>query len=226
MLQRRTAAADTLLQRPFDHAAVPRQSPAQEYPAISTDAHVLQLVRDYPLAAVTGVCAQVGVPAYLPLIARTAPGGDRIETLIGHMARRNVAPQALEGAHPVGALFTGPDGYVSANLLTDRSWIPTWNYARVFVAGQLRFSPELTQESLDVLVEAMERDQARPWSMAEAGDRVAGLKAHIIGFTINDLTITPGFKLGQEETDTVFGEIVSGHADPDLVGWMRRMSRR
>ncbi|MFT8716797.1 FMN-binding negative transcriptional regulator [Gluconobacter potus] len=183
----------------------------------------LQLVHDYPLAAITGVSVHPGQPIHVPLVAQTEGCPERMVSLIGHMAKRNISPRALQEPQDVGVLFCGPDSYITPNLLTDRSWIPTWNYARLFVSGRITFSPELTQQSLEILIAEMERNQPAPWSMKEAGSRTECMKEHIIGFSIENLTLHPTFKLGQDEQDPVFAQIVQKHEDRVLVEWMKRM---
>ncbi|MFT9222049.1 FMN-binding negative transcriptional regulator [Gluconobacter oxydans] len=183
----------------------------------------LQLVRDYPLAAITGVSAYPGLPVHVPLIAQTQGDPEQIISFIGHMAKRNVSPQALQQSQEVGILFCGPEGYITPNLMADRSWIPTWNYARLFVSGQMTFRPELTQSSLEILIQEMEHNQPSPWGMEEAGNRVEQLKEHIIGFSIEKLIFHPLFKLGQDERDNIFSDIIQNHDDNRLVSWMKKV---
>ncbi|MFT8803316.1 MULTISPECIES: FMN-binding negative transcriptional regulator [Gluconobacter] len=180
----------------------------------------LQLIRDYPLAAITGISAYPGLPVHIPLIAKTAGDPERITSLIGHMAKRNVLPQALQKTQEVGILFCGPESYITPNLLTDRSWIPTWNYARLFVSGQITFCPELTQSSLEILIQEMEHNEPSPWSMEEAENRIEGLKEHIIGFCVENLTLHPMFKLGQDEREDIFSQIIKNHGNNKLTEWM------
>lgn len=185
----------------------------------------LQLVRDYPLAAITGVSAYPGLPVHVPLIAQTQGDPERIVSFIGHMAKRNVSPQALQKSQEVGILFCGPEGYITPNLMADRSWIPTWNYARLFVSGQMTFRPELTQSSLEILIQEMEHTQPSPWTMEEAGNRIEQLKKHIIGFCVENLTLHPTFKLGQDEMEEVFSQIIQNHNNGILTEWMRKFHK-
>ncbi|MBS1104043.1 FMN-binding negative transcriptional regulator [Gluconobacter sp. Dm-62] len=182
----------------------------------------LQLVRDYPLAAITGISIYPGLPVHIPLIAQTEGEPEQITSFIGHMAKRNVSPQALQSPQEVGILFCGPEGYITPNLLTDRSWIPTWNYARLFVSGQITFYPEITQSSLEILTQEMEQNQPAPWSMEEAGNRIERLKEHIIGFRVENLTFHPAFKLGQDEKEEIFSQIIENHNDRLLTIWMEK----
>ncbi|MCP1197389.1 FMN-binding negative transcriptional regulator [Acetobacter senegalensis] len=184
---------------------------------------IAQLIGEYPLAAVSGLSTADEMPVHLPLILETSsqPSDLSHARLIGHMARRNVTITPAAGPIAVEVMFSGPQGYVSPEVAGDRGWIPTWNYARVWARGALRFSEDLTGPSLEVLVDAMEKAHAKPWQISESGPRAEALKKHIIGFEITDITFRPSFKLGQGETPAVFDKIVSDHPDRDLTRWMR-----
>ena len=184
---------------------------------------ITQLIGEYPLAAVSGLSTADGMPVHLPLILETSGQSSDLShaRLIGHMARRNVVTTSLAGPVAVEAMFSGPQGYVSPEVVGERGWIPTWNYARVWARGALRFSEDLTGPSLEMLVDVMEEARVKPWQISESGPRVEALKKHIIGFEITNLTFCPSFKLGQGETPAVFDKIVSCHPDRNLARWMR-----
>lgn len=184
---------------------------------------ISQLIGEYPLAAVSGLSTSDGMSVHLPLILENSGRSSDLShvRLIGHVARRTIGTTSLSSSIDVEATFFGPQGYVSPEVAGDRRWIPTWNYARVYARGSLSFSEDLTEPSLEVLVDAMEKGRVRPWHISESGPRAEVLKDHVIGFEITNLTIRTSFKLGQGETPAVFDRIVTHHPDRDLARWMQ-----
>ena len=65
----------------------------------------------------------------------------------------------------------------------------------------------------------LDRAPGRPSAWGRATKQ---LKPRIIGFRAHVRETHARFKLGQDETDVTFAEIVEGHADPELAEWMRR----
>ncbi len=105
--------------------------------------------------------------------------------------------------------------------MSNKNWAPTWNYAAVQIDTNVTIDDSLTGEALDALVDHMERGRAAPWSISMLGDRYASLKARVVGFRAEILDIRAKFKLGQDENQTAFGEIVDGLGDPALSSWMK-----
>jgi transcriptional regulator len=54
------------------------------------------------------------------------------------------------------------------------------------------------------------------------GERVPELLKRIVAFRAEVLEIHARFKLGQDENDVTFDEIVERHADRTLADWMKR----
>src|ERR1700674_99054 len=92
-----------------------------------SEADILLLIEDYPLAWVVCV-GDAGFGATpLPLLAETNLAG-RISALFGHFAVSNPQVGLLRAAPQATILFTGPHGYISPELVTQPGWAPTWNY--------------------------------------------------------------------------------------------------
>lgn len=187
-----------------------------------SDADVVDLIAANPLAWVVSVHGAFAATP-LPLLVEQDEAG-RPVSLLGHFARANPQVEQLRAAPRAWFLFSGPQGYVSPNLLDNRDWAPTWNYAVVRIEAELAFDEGLNDEALGRLVEAMEAGRPRPWTIAELGDRYDRLKQGIIAFRARIATIEPRFKLGQDERPEVFAQIVSGLADAPLVDAMRRFN--
>lgn len=182
-------------------------------------ADVLVLVRTHPLAWVIARGADPA-PTPLPLLAE-CDGDGRITALFGHMARRNPLHAALVAAPQALALFQGPQGYVPPRLVSKPDWGPTWNYAVARFTTRVEFVPDETDASLRRLAAHLEAGRPDPWTVERMGARYAQLKTHIIAFRAHVEQVHATFKLGQDESDTGFAEIVAGHPDAALTAWMR-----
>ena len=187
-----------------------------------SDRDVVDLIAEFPLAWVCAAGAGPSPASLLPLLAETDADG-RPTGLVGHMARHNRLYPAFQADPRCLVLFTGPQAYVSPELVTNRRWAPTWNYAQLRIAGELRFAVD-GDIALSMVVEAMEDGRARPWRIEEMGDRYDMLKKAIVGFRISIATLDGRFKLGQDEPATTLRQIIAGHPDPALVRWMKRFN--
>lgn len=184
---------------------------------------VRELIAEYPLA---WVCARGGAAeraSLLPLIGEYDADGV-LTHLVGHLSRTNPLCAALQ-ADPVALiLFRGPEGYVSPHHAGSREWAPTWNYAQLQIEGETAFEPDITDEALDLLIDAMEAGRPEPWTSAELGDRYAPMRRAIIGFRMRVTKMRGTFKLGQDERPETLRSILARLPDPALVRWMRRFN--
>ncbi len=102
------------------------------------DRDVVDLIAEYPLAWVCARRGRAAEASLLPLLVETDALGRPI-SLVGHMARRNPLVAALQADPHAMILFTGPQAYVSPELVSERRWAPTWNYAQLRIEAELRF---------------------------------------------------------------------------------------
>lgn len=182
---------------------------------------VLALVQDYPLAWVVS-CEHNAPATPLPLLAE-CDGDGRIVSLFGHFARRNPQVEALQASPKALILFQGPQGYVSGRLVSKQKWGPTWNYAVARFDVHIEFVPNEIDAALRALAAHLEAGQAEPWTVESMGERYEELQQYIIAFRAHVEHVDATFKLGQDETRETFQEIVAGHGNKDLTGWMRRL---
>ena len=80
---------------------------------------------------------------------------------------------------------------------------------------------------LDDLVGAMEALRPDAWSAAEMGERYARLSRGIVAFHARVVDQRGVFKLGQDERDDVYADIVTGLAGQgadELIAWMRALN--
>lgn len=184
---------------------------------------VAALIEEYPLAWVVASGGDGEESTLLPLIGVYGEDGQLTE-LIGHMGRSNPLHATLIADPRALILFKGPDGYVSPNQVGRRNWGPTWNYTQLRIHAEITFTPDATPEALDVLTEAVERDQPQPWRSEELGERYPGMLKAIIGFRAKVVSLRGKFKLGQDESDIDYAAICANTDDKALLRWMNRFA--
>src|SRR5882672_9097632 len=179
-------------------------------------ADVSRLIADYPLAWVISSDFQA---TPLPLVAETDASG-AVVCLIGHFARRNAQVAALQADPRALILFQGPQGYISPRLVSRPGWAPTWNYAVARFDVAIEFAPAETDDAVQRLLRQVEAGRRNPWRVEEMGARYGELRQHIIAFRARVNSAHATFKLGQDENDATFAEIVAGIGDTALSQWM------
>lgn len=179
-------------------------------------ADIARLVREFPLATFVSNGPDGFLATPLPLVAES--GGDGpITGLIGHFARGNPHLAALRAAPRAMAVFHGPQAYISPRIVSKPGWGPTWNYAVVRFQLEVTLMPEENDAALTLLAEALEGDAPGAWRPSRMGERYDRLRAHIVAFRAKVLSTHATFKLGQDEDDATFAEIVAGVRDPQLA---------
>jgi transcriptional regulator len=185
-----------------------------------SEADILRLVDEYPLAWVVSAGTSGFGASPLPLLAETDCTG-RIASLVGHVALAN--PQVIQlRASPLATiLFMGPHGYISPELVSKPDWAPTWNYATARFDAEVEFLPQETERLVERLVRRMERDRPEPWNIAQMGARYTLLAKRIVGFRAHVSAVQGRFKLGQDESLSTLSNILSGLEDASLTRWMK-----
>ncbi|MBO9499566.1 MAG: FMN-binding negative transcriptional regulator [Novosphingobium sp.] len=185
---------------------------------------LLKLIADYPLAWLVAGSPGAFDALPLPLLAET-DGEGRLTALIGHCSRRNAQVETLRREPRALALFSGPQGYVSPDMVRQPKWVPTWNYAVAAIAVDVEFTDAETGEAVERLVTHAEKGRANPWTIADAGERAAPLLARVIGFRAHVRAVTASFKLGQDESVETLADILDRLEDPALASWMAMFNR-
>ena len=192
----------------------------------TADRDIADLVAEQPLAWV--VSGPAGALSATPLPIQVECDADgRPRRLLGHFARGNPQWRAFADDPRATVLLIGPNGYVSPSWFGDRTRAPTWNYASaVFeVDIELRDTPEDADRLLHGLVKDLERERPGAWSVDEMGERYATLRRGVVGFHAHVRQVRATFKLGQDERDDVFDDILRGLWNTRhhvLAAWMRR----
>ena len=206
---------------------MPLSRPADRFAAQGSQ-DLADLARGHPLAWLCsqGSTGQLSTP--LPLVPVFAPDG-RPLAVEGHFARSNPQVAALRADGQAWILWMGVQGYVSPSWMADRAQAPTWNYAsaRLRVMVHLDDDPATILRHLRELTERQETSRANAWSIDEMGARLAQLAQRVIAFRADVVECHERYKLGQDERDDVFADILTGLAaegDGALVDWMRRFN--
>lgn len=184
-----------------------------------SEADLLRLIAEYPLAWVVSQGSQGYGATPLPLLAETDAAG-RIVALFGHFALSNPHVAMLRAAPRATVLFSGPNGYISPEPVSQPAWAPTWNYAIAQFDVDVELVPEENDAALRRLVTFMEADRRAPWTVEKMGERYARMLPHIVAFRAHVHTTRGRFKLGQDESRTSFTEIAGALEDPQLQRWM------
>jgi transcriptional regulator len=181
-----------------------------------TTEDILRLIAEHPLGWVISRDFQA---TPLPLLAETDAAGALV-SLFGHFACRNPQVAALSADPAALILFQGPQAYIAPRLVSNPTWGPTWNYAVVRCEVTMEFVRAETPEAVRRLAAHLERAHPAPWRVEQMAHRYAELLPHIIAFRAHVRRLHPTFKLGQDENDATFGEIVSGLEGTPLAALM------
>lgn len=193
-------------------------------------ADIVKAITENPFAWVSSAGPDGPVASAIPIRPIFDTSGE-MTGLQGHFARSNPQVKALEADHRALFLFTGPHGYISPSWYHDRTQAPTWNFVSIQVSARIRFvsSDEALRAIIDDLASHLEAGRKNAWSVEDMGARYQRLSRGIVGFHATDLDLRPKFKLGQDEPDHVYGDILSGlraEEREDLVEWIIRYNTR
>jgi transcriptional regulator len=196
------------------------------YPPPS-EAEVTRLLLEHPLAWVLSMAADEWRATPLPLRPEVGATEEPVTALLGHLARSNAHLDLIRRQPRAIVLFTGVSGYISPSWMRDRTQAPTWNYATVqyLVDIELIGDEPGPHAVLEDLVGAMEAGRQRAWQPDEMGVRYASLASRIVAFRAVIRERRVKFKLGQDERDDVYGDIMAalGREGPEaLRAWMAR----
>ena len=189
-----------------------------------SESDLSELVQNYPLALLVHDSGNRQNVLPLPMLADLDENG-RLVRLVGHMALRNPMVELLKGHPQTLFVFQGPHGYVSPTIVHKPFWGPTWNYAIAWVQATVAFRPENNHAALKRLVSRMEGDGPGSWSHRDLGERFERLASRIIAFDAEVSSVNATFKLGQDESEDVFSDILEGLDNPPLEHWMLKFRR-
>ena len=191
---------------------------------------LIDLVRSQPLAwIVSGAAGQLQTTV-LPVQLECDDAGQPLR-ILGHFGRGNDHWRQLADSPRATVLLLGPQGYISPSWFADRTQAPTWNYASASfdVEVDICDTPRDAALLLRGLTDDLEQVRPAAWRIEDTGARYDRLAQGVVGFRARILHVASRFKLGQDERDDVFADILRGleltGAD-DLAGWMRRFGEQ
>lgn len=200
------------------------------YPRYATPSQraIVDLVRENPFAVV--VSAQPGrapVASHLPLIlpAGVDPEQSLVgSTLVGHMGRKNPQWQQFADAGPVLLVFSSPHGYVTPEVYDYRPAAPTLDYAAVHLTGTVEVIQDKAGalEVVEATVAALESMRPRAWDPTDSRGYFEQIVAGVVAFRFLVTDQQAIFKLSQDKSDHVRGEVradfaTGPHRHPQLV---------
>lgn len=181
---------------------------------------IVDLIRHYPLASIVSQRADGRfLSSMLPLLPVQAEDGS-LTGFLGHFARSNPQVEQASSLPLAHVTFQGPHGYIRPNWLSQTDWGPTWNYAVASFNVEIRLQPERNEEAIEALVAAMEGTHPGAWTVAALGERYRQLTPHVVAFEATITEACARFKLGQDESERGFEEIVSALGDSPLARLM------
>lgn len=192
--------------------------------APKTPADIAALVTAYPFAWIVSGHEGFGA-TLLPIRPRFDDEG-RLVALIGHFARSNPQLDRLRAHSRALLLFMGPHGYISPSWLTDRTQAATWNYASVAFECDITLIDDAAgiEDLLRDLIDTMEGGRANAWSLDDMGERAARLSKGVVGFRADIIEVQAAFKLGQDEGDQEYAEMLAAldrDGETELAAIMR-----
>ncbi|MDW5287786.1 FMN-binding negative transcriptional regulator [Formosa sp. PL04] len=155
--------------------------------------HMLEVIKQYPLATVISVDNNMPIISHLPLIYNSGK-------LIGHIDKNNPQAKLLTDKNPVTIIFSGPDCYISPSLF-GAAELPTWNYIKVHLQGtatEIENENTVKQSMVDMTSFLEEPEHA--YVLDYNNPSMDKFVNYVMGFEIDILHWEGKFKLSQNKT--------------------------
>lgn len=159
--------------------------------------HLIEVIKNYPLATVISVLNNEPVITHLPLIYKN-------NQLIGHIDANNPHTELLKNNHQVTAIFSGPQCYISPSIYKTAQ-LPTWNYVKVHLKGTVSEieDPESIKQSMVDMTEFLEAPDHK-YQLDYQDVRMDTYMPYIKGFKITITDWEGKFKLSQNRNTEDF----------------------
>ena len=174
--------------------------------------HMLEVIRQYPLATIISVSGQEPLTTHLPLVYRDDG------KLIGHIDIYNPQAELLKDDNPISIIFYGPQCYISPTVYTTTQ-LPTWNYIRVHLKGTVKEiqSKEALKESLIKMTEFLEAPDHK-YVLEPDNPRMARALDYIKMFEITISEWEGKFKLSQDKKKTDIKQAREALINSQIIG--------
>ncbi len=169
------------------------------------------------------------IPLYLEKLT------DENAVLKGHIGKGNPLWKEVSDNSEALAIFHGPENYISPNYYPskqlDGKVVPTWNYIAVHVKGNISFihDQEWKIDMLNALTKQHEKNQAVPWSVADApSDYTNKLLGGIVGLEVEVVSIKGQWKVSQNKYENDKQGVIKGLSEigaDEMVGWLKRIPK-
>lgn len=187
----------------------------------ATAPEIATFVREQILALVVSCDEEGALTTPLPLLSETDATG-AVTSFLGHFALANPQVEIVRRHPRALILFQGPHAYIRPGWISRPGWAPTWNYMLAQFEVQISLMPQANDEAIRALVAALEGGAPDSWRVEQVGKRYSSMLQRVIAFRAMVLSTRGRFKLGQDETDESFAEIVAALGDNPLAVMMRR----
>ncbi len=157
-----------------------------------TKAHLLEVIKSYPLATLISVKDDEPLVTHLPLIYTDGK-------LVGHIDTFNPQAELMKDGHNVSIIFSGPQCYISPSVYSTTQ-LPTWNYVKVHLKGTVQAidDPEAVKQSIVSMTEQLEAPEHK-FKLPLDHARMHALIDYIKGFEITITHWEGKFKLSQDK---------------------------
>ncbi len=156
--------------------------------------HMVEVIKNYPLATLISVKGGQPLITHLPLIYREEDG-----KLIGHIDIYNPQTELLKDNNNVTIIFSGPECYISPSVYTTTQ-LPTWNYIKIHLKGTVEAieSNDALKKSLITMTEFLEHPEHK-YVLEPDNPRMARALDYIKMFEITITDWEGKFKLSQDK---------------------------
>ena len=159
---------------------------------------MIEVLKNYPLAALISVINNEPLITHLPLVYREDG------KLIGHIDKFNPHAELLKDNNPITIIFSGPDCYISPSIYTTKQ-LPTFNYIKVHLKGTVVAinSKEALKESLIKMTDFLEQPEHN-YELDAANPSMERNLDYIKMFEITITSWEGKFKLSQDKKTVDF----------------------
>lgn len=182
-------------------------------------------VREHILGLVISSKDQEVLTTPLPLLSDVDENG-AVCAFLGHFALSNRQVELIRHQPRALIVFQGPHAYIRPGWISQLGWAPTWNYALAQFEVDISLLPDESDSAIRTLVSALEGESPDSWRVERVGARYDSMVKRVIAFRANVVSGRGRFKLGQDESDKTFQEILSALGDAPLASLMRRFRQR
>ena len=187
---------------------------------------VLDFMKEYSFAVVTGSTKEYPVATHLPLDIQQVEGK---LFFTGHLMKNTDHHKAFLENDKVLVIFNGPHCHVSASWYSDPALASTWNYITVHAKGKISFVDEMqTMKILEDITNKYEGRESEASFAKLPNEYVERLVKAIVGFNIEVESYENVFKLSQNhdlktrESIATHLEARSNHGDVAIAYELRK----